>query len=1119
MESNQGTLKDKILSEENIYKAIYSMESYVFEKGLLSEKDLRTYVRLQDKFDFEYIDRFIMVVQRRLTHMLDNPSLLFPIKVYFKIKKWEDGKVKFRPIHTACLCDQICMVCMLMPLMFEDSECERKKSELTKLIPHNFYGNIPSTNVRELFEPWKRKYKDYTHAIITHCKEYKHNHRYRTELTLDIKDFFPSIHPKFIYYYVYQLMESLYPKKEDKKVLETVLAKLLYFVVDERNLKDWTSQYYGDKVPELVNGKFVNRGIAQGLPQSYLFGNLCTIEIEKQLKRNGYLNDCDSYYYVDDSVIYIKEDLKEEGFKNLITQINTAMRKISAPEDVKISEDVIDAAYTNECDGLGYQIQYHDDKKSSYCAIEDAGYDIEGLELLKEEISNAGSVFDNSDEVEDYFCRDKLMKLTEIVNNEISRITPCNESEDYKTATQLKWLKRYNRYFLYRLRCLDFKQEEDLGTNKIIDFCKNFHLEPEDWNTFDYEKWFDNFDKDIFQNEGRLLLTNLPMDEAESFLKEKLKPFESKLVNSTLAGNEEANAYLLLQKDFTATLALRKLQAEPYRSLGRWVRSCYRNKLTQSQSLVMKGLCQIYDNLSEDTISDKSLQQICPDYVRFILRTSPDFKRKILNAYFSGVIGVQPSDSKAFVKFVGRHLCYTELRVLAWLRNPRFVWDDFGIFIQSMNAKALENGMPIDMSVLEVLDSFIKYVKEPKWVDTLIQTHRVVKGLWYNGSKFMNSYTLHNEEHAVTLIHKSNRLLKAIDYLAIKQIDYYILYLACYLHDISMVIHPNIRNFCNGDERSMQIISEFISKLQKIHQEGVLLTNADGKNIPNKKLGNFLIDEFEKIFDYFTDEVRNTHAKESAKKIREWHDGILKFINQAVLSNVAEVAESHGAEVEEVYGMKSLAKDSLISTKYMMMLIRLADLMDVAQDRVNYYLLQQNVEHLNKDSRFHWISHLTTDMIQVDPRFYYDPQNDERLFERPLHERLNFNLFLNVKYMSSMKANKECKQCLMKPKLDSEIVNLPDEMSDAEGFMIEVCNPGHKKTESCPILCNWIMYKHRWLVNELEQLQRYLNQVNSLLIRTEIRLNVIYRNEYQLESNLFDCVKQYLEEKCEEEEE
>ena len=71
------------------------------------------------------------------------------------------------------------------------------------------------------------------------------------------------------------------------------------------------------------------------------------------------------------------------------------------------------------------------------------------------------------------------------------------------------------------------------------------------------------------------------------------------------------------------------------------------------------------------------------------------------------------------------------------------------------------------MGLLEVIHVFISKVKNPEWIDNIILTHREVKGLWYNGSKFMNSYTLHNEEHAVTLIKAVVRLIKAIDYLNI----------------------------------------------------------------------------------------------------------------------------------------------------------------------------------------------------------------------------------------------------------------------------------------------------------------------------------------------------------------
>ena len=49
------SLKQQILSEENIYKAIYSIESYISEPELLEEKDLSTFLKLRDKYDFNGI--------------------------------------------------------------------------------------------------------------------------------------------------------------------------------------------------------------------------------------------------------------------------------------------------------------------------------------------------------------------------------------------------------------------------------------------------------------------------------------------------------------------------------------------------------------------------------------------------------------------------------------------------------------------------------------------------------------------------------------------------------------------------------------------------------------------------------------------------------------------------------------------------------------------------------------------------------------------------------------------------------------------------------------------------------------------------------------------------------
>ena len=55
-----------------------------------------------------------------------------------------------------------------------------------------------------------------------------------------------------------------------------------------------------------------------------------------------------------------------------------------------------------------------------------------------------------------------------------------------------------------------------------------------------------------------------------------------------------------------------------------------------------------------------------------------------------------------------------------------------------------------------------------------------------------------------------------------------------------------------------------------------------------------------------------------------------------------------------------------------MILIRLADLLDVANDRVNYHLLRQNLRNLSTISKFHWISHLVTDKIVLKTDYTTD---------------------------------------------------------------------------------------------------------------------------------------------------
>lgn len=292
LDITQYQLYKKILDSRNIFNAIFCMESYIFDKGLLNieepvklldefgkvidviaKNDLELYYALTDKHNVELIEKVINVCQQKLQWIFSANENLFDAKVYFKLKNYDDEILKFRPLHTARLTDLICIVSILNCLMFEDNykEGKRNLSDLSKLVPHNFYGNIPSTNVQYLFHKWQTKYKEYTENVIEHCRAYQSNHNYLTEVSLDIKNFFPSISLKLLYNYIIEKLSSTY--KNDLPALKMAVTKLLFFKLDEDNIEPWKDCYYPKDFETTRGGLYMNCGIPQGLPQSYFVAN------------------------------------------------------------------------------------------------------------------------------------------------------------------------------------------------------------------------------------------------------------------------------------------------------------------------------------------------------------------------------------------------------------------------------------------------------------------------------------------------------------------------------------------------------------------------------------------------------------------------------------------------------------------------------------------------------------------------------------------------------------------------------------------------------------------------------------------------------------------------------
>lgn len=662
-------------------------------------------------------------------------------------------------------------------------------------------------------------------------------------------------------------------------------------------------------------------------------------------------------------------------------------------------------------------------------------------------------------------------------------------------SSRLKLLRRFRKFFLYRNRLLKIREEG--GPNEILlNSFKERFLE----KVNNLTDWFEQNDEDIFQSEYRLLIQKDSKEESQR-LSKYIEVFEKTALKLGNKDDEKRYKYLFFTKDASSAVMMKSLSRDIYSSLIRWARENFSGLKSLNSEKQMekfrtfmteKSLMGIY-GMRDNGYNGK-------DFTKFVMKSSSEYQRRILNVYFSEIMGVVPSDALTFIKTNSRKFHYTELRILAYLRNKDFDLVQFEEFVEHIKDKDISNCMGIDMGLLDVLNRFISHVRKPEWVDSLILTHRLTKGLWYNGSKFLNSYTLHNEEHAVTLINKSLELTNRIDYFVLKDVDYYILFLACYLHDISMVIHPDLGRMSSAEGKNIAIISDLMVKMQDELKAFNTIKPEDGKNSRLKDAGKFLTSIFNEVYGYFEGEVRDHHATDSAKFIRERSNTLLSYLEPTLLSFVAKVSESHGYDVYDVYGLKSRAKEDTVSLKYLMILIRLADLFDVANDRVNYHLLRQNLKHLSLTSKFHWISHLVTDKIELKTIYNADENEKRKLDEKPILEDINLDLYLNVKQLTSITKKNECESCQC---------NIKDGCISIE--IKKGSKPREKcSQDSCTVLCRWMMKKHEWLIPELIALNDYLFSVNNSLIRTRINFNIHYRGDMGLDPDMFDYVQEYL---------
>jgi len=1138
----ETNLFKEIIDEKNIYSAVYCVDSYIFEKDILSKNDLKILKRLSDKFDFEYIEKSIVKpCIKKLTKILTDDNELFNTEVYFRPKKLMDdtifGKkaIEYRPLHTCTLIDQICIVAMMNKIIYEEaSNDQRKLSDLSKLIPSNFYGNVPCTEPESLFHRWQDKYKRYTDDYMTEYKSCIKNSKYKYEVSLDLVKFFPSVNPGIIYNYVLEVLSPKY-KGNEEKCLKTVLRKLLFFTIT--NIKGCLENYYtnlknSDSLEKIsTSNMFYSVGIPQGLPQSYYFGNLCMIKVSSIFER---LFLGKSFYYVDDSVIFsnlgheieLNEKNIDEIFTNKLNEVNIALGNLT--ED--LDDGIYDLYKGNDklkkfTHLINYAIKVHTENKSSISIIEESKekYGELFINAMARHASNCTiEMFSTFNETDDSAIIMKIKVMLEGIEKEIDRIkkeiknqtnlesfishNTVKESRQIREYKRyLKKLARFKRFYKYRFKLMALREENEISEDSVTELFNRFKIDSiissyknKKRNYYSLlEEFFETFDEDIFLNEIRFYLINIRDAELRSKLIKKVILFDSVLFQAPNSYSYSyINRLILNYKKINEAF-----QVDEYESINKFIHKRYQSFTKVKDDIKVKFI----KSFMQTTMN--SPKTICnlfgKNYLTFVVGPSSKIVRMTLNAIFSYVFNVRASDNFQIQQNDNRSLKYFELRILTYLKNPNFNLNSFNLFLTSIledldYSKGFES---IDHAIFEVLYMLRRFVKHPIYIDNVIQIHKYVSDIWKNGSKFLHFYTLHNQEHAIELIKASISFLNCLDYLHISYTDYYILFLSCYLHDISMVLHPDIQSFVSDNFDTDLIYSEFKKDIYAIRDRIEL--------VPKSSIKNLILGYFRKIDDYFENFSRSSHPRESAKFIRLTND--LDFLEDSIKEHVAAVSESHGFDTINVYGRKSRAKESIISQKYIMIVLRFADLMDITKERVSVNIMKHNLQHMSHISKFHWISHSIIDSSQIHTIYTFD-DHDIKIKESHLSKRFFKETFtIKIKLNTQLLTKIECKQRC------HDIASCRIVKKDGKQHII--LDVGSNSSKPCQfpdstLICKWMAFKNAYLYKEMNSLQQYLNRNdNNNWFNTNIEIDMELEDKDILSSEHLDIVRDFLKDK------
>lgn len=722
-----SSLKERLLSDENIYLSIYSVNSYINNKELLNYNDRKKLYELNDKFNYKIISKTIKEVRTNIENIIEDDGFL-KSKVYFKPKKYEaeEGKVIFRPVHTASLIEQITTIAMLNILIYKiDAEKKISISNLSRLIPNNFYGNRISTDVEVLFKPWYKQYQKYTSKANELFKKYHESQDYKWEVDLDLTNFFPSINPVSLYNYILTKLDVNMPK-DDEKLIKKILEKLIFIKLENTNVNELQLYKQRNKITSNENDLYFDNkgftiGIPQGLPHTYFLGNLCMIEIQKIYEQHI---PGEMLFYVDDSVVFTNAIKDYEDFDNKIEQINRSIDKWQ-----KDNFNIYVNSFNNEVseyislEGFKeyFTIEVHKagDKSTITNILDSKDGEVFLSSLSRESSITAFDINSIYSDEESSILYNRIKIILEMIEKEIA-LQESKKNEDKNTReAYLKKLTRYKKFFKNRFLSLEYRKESD--DSELVKKFKDKYkfLEENSDKSCKLKKFFDEYSEDVFEPTVNFVLKKLCETQKKKEIKWILERLNN--INDILFDFSNTNSsyfYKTYEKYYSYIKRGKypNIDIDKYNSLKQLVRSNIINTANKSDLAIAKLLNKKLEEISDDKSRIDYIKKILGNklytVISLVSSNTERIIRMILNAVFSYICQFDINDNLYLMKKNYRKITYTELRLFVYLRNERFELKKFLNLYKDFLKNDFNIG--IDYSILQVIKIFKMFIKTPE---------------------------------------------------------------------------------------------------------------------------------------------------------------------------------------------------------------------------------------------------------------------------------------------------------------------------------------------------------------------------------------------------------------------